>query len=145
MVVAVTACIAIQRRSPMTSLKDTPENRIKLGRTVAELTQEKPWKHRYANPNTNWCDKCNSYIFKDLIHPCPVPDPITIDDSDECMGLAVRMFRELAAESNSGMAVQTAILKVSGKQNTVLQTDWLVFEASAFEIFQIIVEAKQKT
>jgi hypothetical protein len=136
----------------MANLKDTPENRIKLGRTVAELTQEKPWKcnwHPGLNDGVAWCKKCdyrNPSGFDD--HECTKPDPIAIDDSDECMGLAVRMFRELQVHYNTLYhidSVRDLFYEAIKDKGYISFESWLLHIASAFEIFQIIAKAKQKT
>jgi hypothetical protein len=129
--------------SDILTLKDDEQGRQELGRIVAELTQEKPWKHsfdatmlkRYTE-GVDYCRKCHEYHSINGHAPCPVPDPIDVTD----MGLAVKMFREADIQP-VGLReyIQQTLSRKSFDGNL---SDFILRKASAFEIFKIIALAK---
>jgi hypothetical protein len=128
-------------------LQDTPEGRKVLGEYLAELTVPKPWKciRKMAFVEGigygSACKKCDIFnesaaYFKD--RECAHPDPITIDDSDACMGMAVRMFRENCLDI-SNKEMDSLIKDIDGQ--VILNLHWLIGKATAFELLKIIALA----
>jgi hypothetical protein len=133
-------------RNPMTNkellqLQDTPEGRKVLGEYLAELTKTGvEYNHLYSF-HTGVCVKCEKHR-RDVQGKvgCTHVTPITIDDSDACMGMAVRMLNKII--ENIGW--REFRVRVDEKQNPIdfnhdlLQ---LIIAKEVFELLKIIALA----
>jgi hypothetical protein len=77
-------------------LQDTPEGRKVLGEYLVRLVDPNHEKeHAHTPDGTGHCRKCKLEVIPPFPGSCPIPDPITIDDSDACKGMALLMFTRL--------------------------------------------------
>ena len=125
-----------------------PKGKAELGERLAELIVPKEkWTH-IANPfkGEMECRKCSTPIWNADINgtdcfpttesntPCPVPDPIPIDDSDACMGMAVRMFRDVSKQLQP-IDMDKYITAVRGDAPSCLDPiEWVLLIAAAPQI-----------
>jgi len=118
-----------------------------LEQAVAEL-QPGPWKHEVHG---HLCVKCKvnvGYIYSTKKPPCPVPDPVHIDDTPECLGRALGMFR---AAPNS----RSTLYEWYGEKHNMLESleeqleiaelasKWMLREANPAQIYEIVVNATE--
>ncbi len=105
-----------------------------IAKEAAELFSPPPWEHKVPH---DICVKCWSQSIKD---PCPIPDPIDITD----FGLAIKTFRELDESFQWCHGVYNIVQNQF--KHWLNEKDfykWIAKEATAEQIFEICVLAKQ--
>ncbi len=129
-------------------------NRPQLQRLASLYFGKKPWKHDfYANGVTekytegvDYCRKCKQYHSINGHVPCPIPDPINIDD----MGLAMKAIREACPDTRyiQLIAYSDHMMhknwKIRGNTaDPLLTLNWILFKATPTQIFEIAVRAME--
>jgi hypothetical protein len=109
-----------------------------IAKEAARLFSPKPWKHKVPY---DICVKCWSQSIKE---PCPIPDPIDITD----WNIAIQVLRDLCKRGMFNMAsiaAHSSTYKpdVSNDLNRSMFWQWVGKEATAEQIFEICVLAKQ--
>ena len=129
----------------------TPEGCKEIGTRLAVLTvPKKAWVHGFSKPTSalgfiayrRKCLKCGEMAT--VYGPCSIPDPITVDDSDECMGMAVRMLRGVAIHHDELCKIICGVRRVSENPSPdmmVSYKEWVLGYATAPEIMLIVALA----
>ena len=120
--------------------KELKELGIQAVKTFPELFPD-AWKHDWAECGDYVrCEKCNVRLGSVLVNdPCTVPTPITIDDSAECLGKAMEVFRRFIDSENMPVALR----KLTPKGYDPL--GWVACFATPQQIWRICLLAAKET
>ncbi len=128
-----------------------------IQKEASKLFSPKPWKHDvYPGKEKYECDKCDkTWPFKGndpcvlSERNCTIPDPIDITD----LGLAIKTFREMDEipyppfnRICSEVAPDELNCEAANDiEQASIFASWLLAEATAEQIFEICIRAKEKS
>ncbi len=126
---------------------------------AAKLFSQKPWKHGEgvnldSNDGYNYCPKCGKAVYyvdwestgptPEAKKPCSIPDPFDITD----LGKALGCFRGLGLPTLLLLSIEGVFdlypyeVPALGNKSDCFKT-WLVYEATAEQIWEICCLAKE--
>ena len=111
-----------------------------LAQRAAELFSPKPWKHEMdGNKHCKKCKKSLDQICTFKEFNCTFISPIDITD----LGKALECFRELTKKGTMRISIMAAVRNKVSPKSICTPKDFVLEEATAEEIWDICVTAKE--